>query len=255
MTPTQWRPYRRHARRVATLLAQNRPLKTAEVRLLLQALTSMRILCNAWAQYEWTRAEPRLGSPAVDGDLRWIHSPKIEEFAHVLEDLLEKPGAKVVVFSQWERLLRLAHYSVKPLLDRRGERAAMFHGGMDTRTRQLVIDTFRSEEANRVLFSTDAGGLGLNLQDAASVVVNLEVPWNPAVLEQRIGRVHRMGQRESVQVLHFVTRGAIEERVRQVVENKKALFEGLLVDEVDRVVLDEAVQASFVERVRTLMSA
>jgi SNF2 family DNA or RNA helicase len=146
MTPTQWRPYRRHARRVATLLAQNRPLKTAEVRLLLQALTSMRILCNAWAQYEWTRAEPRLGSPAVDGDLRWIHSPKIEEFAHVLEDLLEKPGAKVVVFSQWERLLRLAHYSVKPLLDRRGERAAMFHGGMDTRTRQLVIDTFRSEE-------------------------------------------------------------------------------------------------------------
>ncbi len=73
----------------------------------------------------------------------------------------------------------------------------------------------------RVLFSTDAGGLGLNLQDAASVVVNLEVPWNPAVLEQRIGRVHRMGQRKSVQVLHFVTRGAIEERVRQVVENKR----------------------------------
>jgi superfamily II DNA/RNA helicase len=106
-----------------------------------------------------------------------------------------------------------------------------------------------------VLFSTDAGGLGLNLQDAASVVVNLEVPWNPAVLEQRIGRVHRMGQRKSVQVLHFVTRGAIEERVRQVVENKKALFDGLLVDEVDRVVLDEAVQASFVERVRNLLTA
>jgi len=255
MTPTQWRPYRRHARRVATLLAQNRPLKTAEVRLLLQALTSMRILCNAWAQYEWARAEARLASSGADGDLRWIHSPKIEEFAHVLEDLLERPGAKVVVFSQWERLLRLAHYAVKPLLTRRGERASVFHGGMDTRTRQNVIDNFRVDETTRVLFSTDAGGLGLNLQDAASVVVNLEVPWNPAVLEQRIGRVHRMGQRESVQVLHFVTRGAIEERVRQVVENKKALFEGLLVDEVDRVVLDEAVQASFVERVRTLMSA
>jgi len=257
MTPTQWRPYRRHARRVATLLAQNRPLKTAEVRLLLQALTSMRILCNAWAQYEWGRAEGRLAAKAAgqDGDLRWIHSPKIEEFAHVLEDLLERPGTKVVVFSQWERLLRLAHYSVRPLLVRRGERASVFHGGMDTRTRQQVIDTFRVDEANRVLFSTDAGGLGLNLQDAASVVVNLEVPWNPAVLEQRIGRVHRMGQRQSVQVLHFVTRGAIEERVRQVVENKKALFEGLLVDEVDRVVLDEAVQASFVERVRSLLTA
>lgn len=255
MTPTQWRPYRRHARRVAALLAQNRPLKTSEVRLLLQALTSMRILCNAWAQYEWERVEARLRVPYDDDDLRWIQSPKLEEFSRVLEDLLERPGAKILVFSQWERLLRLAHHVVRPLLTRRGERAAIFHGGMDSRARQNTIDGFRSEAENRVLFSTDAGGLGLNLQDAASVVVNLEVPWNPAVLEQRIGRVHRMGQRRSVQVLHFVTRGAIEERVRQVVENKKALFEGLLVDEVDRVDLDEAVQASFVERVRSLMTA
>jgi superfamily II DNA or RNA helicase len=255
MTPTQWRPYRRHARKVAALLAQNRPLKTAEVRLLLQALTSMRILCNAWAQYEWDQIEPRIKRGIGGEDSRWIHSPKLEEFAHVLEDLLERPGGKVLVFSQWERLLRLAHHVVRPLLDRRGEKASVFHGGMDARTREATIDAFRSDDTMRVLFSTDAGGLGLNLQDAASVVVNLEVPWNPAVLEQRIGRVHRMGQRKSVQVLHFVTRGAIEERVRQVVENKKALFDGLLVDEVDRVVLDEAVQASFVERVRSLLTA
>jgi len=256
MTPAQLRPYRRHARKVAALLAQNRPLKTAEVRLLLQALTSMRILCNAWAQYEWDRAEPRLkGAPTEDVDLRWIQSPKLEEFSHVLDDLLERPGAKVLVFSQWERLLRLAHHVVKPLLDRRGDRATVFHGGLDARARTQMIDQFRTDETTRVLFSTDAGGLGLNLQDAASVVVNLEVPWNPAVLEQRIGRVHRMGQRKSVQVLHFVTRGAIEERVRQVVENKKALFDGLLVDEVDRVVLDEAVQANFVDRVRSLLTA
>jgi len=256
MTAAQQRPYRRHARKVAALLAQNRPLKTAEVRLLLQALTSMRILCNAWAQYEWELAETRLkaghnGEP----DTRWIHSPKLEEFAHVLEDLLERPGSKVLVFSQWERLLRLAHHVVRPLLDRRGEKAAVFHGGMDSQRRSQTIDDFRTDDSLRVLFSTDAGGLGLNLQDAASVVVNLEVPWNPAVLEQRIGRVHRMGQRKSVQVLHFVTRGAIEERVRQVVENKKALFDGLLVDEVDRVVLDEAVQANFVDRVRSLLTA
>ena len=256
MTPAQLRPYRRHARKVAALLAQNRPLKTAEVRLLLQSLTSMRILCNAWAQYEWDRSEGRLkDGRGQDGDLRWIHSPKLEEFTHVLEDLLERPDAKVLVFSQWERLLRLAHYAVRPLLERRGETATVFHGGMDSRTRLQTIEGFKTDPARRVLFSTDAGGLGLNLQDAASVVVNLEVPWNPAVLEQRIGRVHRMGQRKSVQVLHFVTRGAIEERVRQVVENKKALFDGLLVDEVDRVVLDEAVQASFVERVRSLMTA
>ena len=88
----------------------------------------------------------------------------------------------------------------------------MFHGGLGSGARAEMLDAFRGDPEFRVMFSTDAGGLGLNLQEA-SVVVNLEVPWNPAVLEQRIGRVHRMGQQRSVQVLDFVTKGAIEERV------------------------------------------
>jgi SNF2 family DNA or RNA helicase len=116
-----------------------------------------------------------------------------------------------------------------------------------------MLEAFRLDPEFHVLFSTDAGGLGLNLQESASIVVNLEVPWNPAVLEQRIGRVHRIGQPRSVQVLHFVTGAAIEERVRQVVESKRALFEGLLSEQVDRVVFDDSSRSSFVQRVRTLL--
>ncbi len=116
-----------------------------------------------------------------------------------------------------------------------------------------MLDAFRLDPEFRVMFSTDAGGLGLNLQESASIVVNLEVPWNPAVLEQRIGRVHRIGQRRSVQVLHFVTRGAIEERVLQVVESKRALFNGLLVDGADEVVLDEPSASGWLERTRELL--
>ena len=255
MTAAQWRPYRRYARRVAGLLSQKRSLQPAEVRQMLQALTSMRILCNARAQYTWDTSEARLRTGRSEGvdDIRWMHSPKLEEFAHVIDDLLEERGVKVVVFSQWERLLRLAHHATREILERRGARADIFHGALDGRARSRVLEAFCSDESFRILFSTDAGGVGLNLQEAASIVVNLEVPWNPAVLEQRIGRVHRLGQRQSVQVLHFVTRGAIEERVLQVVENKRALFDGLLVDEADRVVLDEASQVSFLERVRTLV--
>ncbi len=254
LAPSQWRPYRREAARVAMLVGRNRPLRPSEVRVLLQALTSMRILCNALGQYAWERTGRRLASGriATREDLKALQSPKLEEFARVLEDLLEQSDAKVVVFSQWERMLRLAHFVVRELLERRGERAEVFHGGLDSGARTRMLDAFRSENDLRVLFSTDAGGLGLNLQDAASVVVNLEVPWNPAVLEQRISRVHRLGQRASVQVLHFVTRGAIEERVRKVIEGKRALFEGLLVEEADRIVLDEERQASFLERVRSL---
>jgi superfamily II DNA/RNA helicase len=69
--------------------------------------------------------------------------------------------------------------------------------------------------------------VGLNLQ-FASVVVNMDLPWNPAVLEQRIGRVHRLGQKRKVQVINFVSRGTIEEGMLSVLKFKKSLFAGVL---------------------------
>jgi SNF2 family DNA or RNA helicase len=149
-------------------------------------------------------------------------------------------------------MLRLAGWVAAEALARRGLRAGLFCGGLNAAARERLLDSFASDPRLRVLFSTDAGGVGLNLQ-AASIVVQLEVPWNPAVLEQRIGRVHRLGQRRTVHVLHFVTRGAIEERVRQVVERKRALFAGLLVDGQDEVVLDPRAGASLVERLRQVV--
>jgi SNF2 family DNA or RNA helicase len=256
MTSVQRRVYRKQASRIAGLLSKKQQLTPNDVRVLLQTLTTMRILCNAWAQYAWSDFEARLANPAppTHAEIRALHSPKLEEFVHVLEDLLEESTSKVVVFSQWERMLRLAWFSVRELLERREERADVFHGSLDSRARRRLLERFREEPDFRVLFSTDAGGLGLNLQDSASIVVNLEVPWNPAVLEQRIGRVHRLGQLRSVQVLHFVTRDALEERVRQVVEGKRALFEGLLIDEADRIVVGPRDgQASLVEQVQRLL--
>ena len=255
MTAAQRRPYRNHARQLAGLLSQGQPLRAKEVRRVLRSLTQMRILCNARAQYEWAEHSDRLRNPALPtpAELKGLHSPKLEEFARVLEDLLDESESKVVVFSQWRRMLDLSHFVVRELLLQRDLRAEVFHGGLNTKARSEMIAAFHGDPEFRVLFSTDAGGLGLNLQDAASIVVNLEVPWNPAVLEQRIGRVHRMGQQRGVQVLHFVTRDAIEERVRRVVENKRALFEGLLVDEADSIVFDAGRRDSFLERVRTLI--
>ena len=255
MTPAQRRPYRKHASALAVLVARNQPLRPGDVRVLLQSLTSMRILCNAYAQYDWPSFEERLRDPArpTRAELRNLGSPKLEEFVRVMEDLLDDSGGKIVVFSQWERMLRLARFVVRDPLEKRDLRAEIFHGGLNSRARDEMLEAFRLDPEFHVLFSTDAGGLGLNLQEAASIVVNLEVPWNPAVLEQRIGRVHRIGQARSVQVLHFVTRSALEERVRQVVEGKRALFEGLLTEQVDRVVFDDQNRASLVQKVRTLI--
>ena len=78
-----------------------------------------------------------------------------------------------------------------------------------------------------MFLSTDAGGVGLNLQHAATVV-NMDLPWNPAVMEQRIARVHRMGQQRSVQVVNFIAQGTIEEGMLSILGFKRALFAGVL---------------------------
>jgi hypothetical protein len=100
------------------------------------------------------------------------------------------------------------------------------HGGVPSRNRGALIEKFRRDAECRVFLSTDAGGVGLNLQ-AASAVINFEPPWNPARLEQRIGRVHRLGQTHPVHVVHLLTKDSIEERVWETLKLKKSLFAGV----------------------------
>lgn len=78
-----------------------------------------------------------------------------------------------------------------------------------------------------MFLSTDAGSTGLNLQHA-STLVNMDLPWNPAVLEQRIARIHRLGQARPVQVVNFVAKGSIEEGMLSVLAFKRSLSEGIL---------------------------
>jgi hypothetical protein len=103
-----------------------------------------------------------------------------------------------------------------------------------------------------VFLSTDAGGTGLNLQ-VADTVVNLELPWNPAVLEQRIARVHRMGQNKAVRVINLVTRGTIEERVLRTIEQKQNLFAGVFDGDEDEIAFTGVSRSKFLDAVRELI--
>jgi hypothetical protein len=97
--------------------------------------------------------------------------------------------------------------------------------------------------------------VGLNLQHAAAVVVNMDMPWNPAVLEQRIGRVHRMGQSRGVQVVNFVGQGSIEEGMLSVLAFKKSLFAGVLDGGANEVFLQGTRLSSFMESVEQVAGA
>jgi superfamily II DNA/RNA helicase len=116
---------------------------------------------------------------------------------------------------------------VKELAAKKDWNHVLFHGGVPSTKRGGLVDQFRNDPKCRLFLATDAGGVGLNLQ-FASVVVNMDLPWNPAVLEQRIGRVHRLGQSRPVQVINFVAKGTIEEGMLSVLKFKKSLFAGVL---------------------------
>ena len=163
---------------------------------------------------------------------------------------MEQAGSKIVVYSQWVRMLELL---VTRLKKKRIEHV-LFHGGVDGTQRKGLLDRFREDDRCRAFLSTDVGGVGLNLQHA-SIVVNMDLPWNPAVLEQRIGRVHRLGQRKPVQVINFIAEGTIEEGMLSVLAFKKSLFAGVLDGGEREVFLGGSRLSRFMETVEKTTTA
>lgn len=178
------------------------------------------------------------------------HGVKADELAELLGEILEDPSTKVVVFSQWLRM----HELIVRRLSRRKWDHVLFHGGVPGRARKQLVDRFRDDPGCRLFLSTDAGGVGLNLQ-AASVVINMDQPWNPAILEQRVGRVHRLGQHRPVQVIDFIAQGTIEEGMLGLLAFKQSMFSGILDGGQDEVFLGGTRLAKFMEGVEQATGA
>jgi superfamily II DNA or RNA helicase len=187
-------------------------LSEADQRRLTCALQNMRMVCNS----TWLL------------DHETDHGNKVDELMTLLGELLEDPAAKAVVFSQWLGTHELIKRRLGADAGQRAWGHVLFSGSVPGDQRGPLVERFHNDPDCRLFLSTDAGGVGLNLQHAAAVVVNMDMPWNPAVLEQRIGRVHRMGQSRGVQVINFVGQGSIEEGMLAVLAFKKSLFEGVL---------------------------
>ncbi|MEA3461603.1 MAG: helicase-related protein, partial [Bacteroidota bacterium] len=163
------------------------------------------------------------------------HDTKVDELMSIIQELISEGDEKMVVFSQWERMTRI----VAMELDKQGIGYKYLHGGVPGVKREALFTGFNRDPEIRVFLSTDAGGTGLNLQ-SASFMVNLDIPWNPAVLEQRIGRIHRMGQKKKVSVINMVSAGTIEHRMTEVLKFKSSLAEGILDQGEDVIFLEES---------------
>ncbi len=214
MTDPQWKAYEEYRTIVARLIAKakQRPLTPQEHQVLLGALVKMRLICNALALHD----------PDLPPKERERTSPKLQELASILDDEIASNGHKAIIFSQWTNMLYLTY----PLLERLNLGHVTLSGDVPTPKRGALIERFFNDDQCKVFLSTDAGGVGLNLQ-AASLVINLDLPWNPAVLDQRIARAHRHGQLHTVNVINLVAKDTIEERMLDTLAAKRNVFAGV----------------------------
>ena len=150
-----------------------------------------------------------------------------------LLDLLEKFPDKLVIFTQF----RATQEMLRCRLVQAGHDVAVFHGGLSRLAKEAAIEHFR--ESARLMVCTESGSEGRNLQFAHGLC-NFDLPWNPMKIEQRIGRLSRIGQKRDVYVFNFVAAGTVEAAVLHLLEAKLNMFE-LVIGEVDMILgnLDE----------------
>ena len=235
MTPQQTKIHNDLGDNVAKLVTRWRKagfLNETDRKRLILSLNQMRMVCDS----------------TFILDQKTRHDTKIDEVMNILDEVLQHSEEKVVVFSQWERMTRL----VADELEKRQVQFEQLHGGIESLKRKELLENFQNNPASRVFLSTDAGGVGLNLQNA-SLLINLDIPWNPAVLEQRIGRIYRLGQEKNVSIINLISIGTIEQRMLDVLQFKGEMARGVLDGGEDTIFVGEDEFKQFMESVENLV--
>jgi len=147
--------------------------------------------------------------------------------ATALVELARRSDEKKIVFTRFRATLD----ELERVLVEEGFRVAVFHGGLTTTEKDAAIAAFQGDA--EILLSSEIGGEGRNLQFCRTVI-NYDLPWNPMAIEQRVGRVHRIGQAREVYVFNFCLAGSIEERILRLLHDKINLFE-LIAGEIEMI--------------------
>ncbi|MDD2598628.1 MAG: DEAD/DEAH box helicase [Kiritimatiellae bacterium] len=238
MTPEQRKRYAEHEVIVAALVSasKRRPLRPEEMDRLQVNLACMRMCCDTCYILD-----PKIKA-----------APKLDELERVLEDIWSNdPERKVLIFSEWVRMLEL----VQERLDKMEVGFALHIGAVPQRERRVEIKRFKSDPECRVFLSSESGGVGLNLQ-SASVVLNLDLPWNPAKLEQRIARAWRKHQTRTVNVINLVSEATIEHKMLDTLKFKQGLADAVLDSLGDFETFEKSnAKSVFMERLAEVMDS
>jgi len=144
-----------------------------------------------------------------------------------LLQVIRSAKEKIIVFVKYKgTVTHLAEF-----LEWHGISFSLFHGSMDNAAKDREIKAF--QEGNQVLVTTEIGGEGRNLQ-FCNRMINYDLPWNPMKIEQRIGRIHRIGQEREVHIFNFCAKGSIEDHILDILDRKINMFE-MVIGEIDMI--------------------
>jgi hypothetical protein len=208
-------------------------LTPVDIRRIQELLLKMRMVCNSTYLI----------------DRKTNISPKMKELEGILYELIIENGRKVVIFSEWTTMTFL----VGKQLSMASIPFVELSGKIPVNKRQSLIDEFTNNPDCKVFLSTDAGGTGLNLQ-AADCVINFELPWNPARLNQRKGRVNRIGQlSKCINVVNLIAKNSIEEKILAGLQLKQDVFQGVFDGGLDTVEFSREKRTEILNKLREMM--
>ena len=167
---------------------------------------------------------------------------KVEILTDTIDSILnEEPDQKIIVFTEF---VATQNY-LRQLLENKGYTVSLLNGGMSIEERNDALREFR--EKTSIFISTDAGGEGLNLQ-FSNIIINYDLPWNPMKIEQRCGRADRIGQKRDVHIYNFIITDTVENRVREVLEEKlSVILTEMGVDKYSDVLDSEVAECDFTD--------
>ncbi len=211
LSPLQADYHASYAKGIATIL-RKKYLTPYDLQKLQLLLANMRMVCDS--------------TYLIDDETN--ESPKLEELQHILVEKLDVPNrnVKIIIFSEWIKV----HKLIGRILRENNIGFVELNGKIPVKSRGELIRKFETNPQYKIFLSTEAGGSGLNLQ-VADTLINFELPWNPAKKNQRIGRIDRIGQKSNkLTIYNFITRNSIEVKIASGLLVKQSLFDSVLGD-------------------------
>lgn len=208
-------------------------LTPVDIRRIQELLLKMRMVCNSTYLI----------------DRKTNISPKLNELEGILDELVVQNNRKMVIFSEWTTMTFL----IGKYLSQAKIPFVELSGKIPVHKRQALIDEFTNNPDCKIFLSTEAGSTGLNLQ-AADCVVNFELAWNPAKMNQRIGRINRIGQKSKcVNVVNLISKNSIEEKILTGIQLKTDLFKGVFEGSTDSVEFSSEKRTEMLNQLRKIM--